>query len=72
MNKESNWYKNKKGYNSEYTRTHYEQVYITLPKGSKSKYQNIAKSQGLSASQFFLKSIEEYMRKHNIEGDIDG
>ena len=66
MNKNANWYKNKLEYMNEYNRNNYDRLNLTIPKGQKNYYKNIAAKCNLSLSQLFMDAIDEYAKNHNL------
>lgn len=52
-------------YVSEYTKEHYDRIMITAPKGTKEIYKNVAKSEGLSVSQYIIGAVKFYEKSKN-------
>ena len=57
-------------YVSEYTKEHYDKITIIAPKGTKENYKNIAKSEGLSVSQYIMGAVKFY-EKNKDDTDTD-
>ena len=56
----------KKEYIKQYNRENYENITITVKKGEKAHYKELAAKYGLPLSHFFLTAVDEYTNKHPI------
>ena len=57
-------------YISNYTKEHYDKITIVAPKGTKANYKNVAKSEGLSVSQYIIGAVKFY-KKNKSDADTD-
>lgn len=49
-----------------YVSRHYDQIKLTVPKGSRDRYKSLAARLGISVNQLFIQAVERY-----IEDNID-
>lgn len=50
-------------YRNQYTREHYDQIQITVPKGFRETIDQAAKQEDLNRSQFIVKLVREHIEK---------
>ena len=56
-------------YISNYTKEHYDKITVIAPKGLKDTYKNIAKSEGLSVSQYIMGAVRFYENHKDTDTD---
>ena len=58
--------KNKIEYIKEYNKANYENITITVKKGEKAKYKEIASRYNMPLTHFFLIAGDEYVKTHPV------
>ena len=51
----------KQAYDMNYVKENYDSVHLTLPKGDRDRFREIAKGQGLSLNEFIRTAIDSYI-----------
>ena len=51
-------------YIKEYNKSNYENITLTVKKGERARYKDIAKRAGLNLTQLFLVAVDEYAEKN--------
>lgn len=47
-----------------YVAKHYDQIRLTVPKGSRDRYKALAARLGVSVNQLFVQAVEQYISDH--------
>lgn len=51
-------------YIREYNRANYENITLTVKKGERKRYKELAGKAGLNLTQLFLRAVDEYEQNH--------